>query len=121
MVACGPGRPIEEELPDQVLRGACRQSGGCALFPLPLRQLAGCTTPAYEYTPTAASGALTVAQAEKACQYEISLAHGYIEPFSVKAAEASNQFGMCMQAKGFEQRLVGNRNIYTGTVTPTAQ
>ena len=80
--------------------------------------LTACTTPAYEYVPTTESGDLSVEQAQKVCRYEATQAMPYVEPFSVAYYTRENLIGQCLEAKGFEQRLIGQQNIYTGTVTP---
>jgi hypothetical protein len=76
-----------------------------------------CTEPVYEYLPAADSGNMTLEQAEKICRYEASLAYPY-EPFSYDVAVRNGQFGLCIQAKGFQEGEIGDRNIFTGTVTP---
>ena len=61
---------------------------------------------------------LSVEQAQKICRYEATQAMPYVEPFSVAYHTRENLIGQCLEAKGFDQRLIGQRNIYTGTVTP---
>lgn len=81
--------------------------------------LSGCAyAPAYEYVPTPAAGNLTADQALKQCTHEIMMAHPNAAPFSYESSMAQAQYPYCMEAKGFEQKIVGDRNLYTGTVTP---